>query len=142
MVIQLGRRAHLLDAPLVHDHYAIRHFERLFLSVSDEEAGDVDLVMQPAEPAAEVFPHLGVERPERLVQQEDLRLHRQRAGEGNALLLPARELRGIAVGQRFELHQPQQFQHALADIRLGRPLRARAHAEAKGDVLEHAEVAE
>jgi hypothetical protein len=42
--------------------------------------------------------HLGVERRGRLVEQHDLGLHAQRAGDGHALLLAARKLAGIFVG--------------------------------------------
>ena len=37
---------------------------------------------------------LGVERGGRLVEQHELRVHRQRPGDGDALLLAAGELRG------------------------------------------------
>jgi hypothetical protein len=41
--------------------------------------------------------HLRVERRGRLVEQHDLGLHAQRAGDGDALLLAARKLAGIFV---------------------------------------------
>ena len=50
--------------------------------------------MQIAQPATQVLPDLGVERAERLVEQEDARLDRERAGERHALPLAARELVG------------------------------------------------
>ena len=40
---------------------------------------------------------LGVERRGRLVEQHQLRLHRQRAGDGDALLLAAGELDRVGV---------------------------------------------
>ena len=40
---------------------------------------------------------LGVERRGRLVEQHQLRLHRQRAGDRDALLLAARELRRVGL---------------------------------------------
>ena len=42
---------------------------------------------------------LGVERRERLVEQQHLRLRRERAGQRHALLLAAGELVGIAVAE-------------------------------------------
>jgi hypothetical protein len=41
-------------------------------------------------------PQLGVEVGQRLVEQQDLRLQHQRAGDGDALLLAAGELGGQA----------------------------------------------
>jgi hypothetical protein len=115
------RRAHLLDHALVHQHHAVGHFQRLFLVVGDEDAGDVQLVVQAAQPAAQFLAHLGVERAEGLVEQQHLGLHRQRARQGNALALAARELRGVAVGQPVELHQLEQVVHlGLICASLGR----------------------
>ena len=108
----------------------------------DEDAGDVQLVVQPAQPAAQLLAHLGVERAERLVQQQHLRLDRQRAGQRDALALAAGELVRIAVGEPVELHQLQQLEHLAPDLLGGRPLRAPLHPQAEGDVLEHRHVPE
>ena len=89
----LARRAHLLDLPVVHDDDPVGDLEGLLLVVRDEDAGDVDLVVQAAEPLAELLAHLGVERAEGLVEEEDLRLGGERARERDALALAARELR-------------------------------------------------
>ena len=108
LVEDLLGRADLLDAALVHDHDAVGHLERLLLVVGDEDAREVDLVVQPPQPAAQLLAHLGVERAERLVEQQHPRLDRERARERHALALAARELRRVAVGQPVELHQLQQ----------------------------------
>jgi hypothetical protein len=77
---------------VVHQHHAVGHFQRLFLVVGDEDRGDVQLVVQAAQPAAQLLAHLGVERAEGLVEQQHARLHRQRAGQRDALALAAGEL--------------------------------------------------
>ena len=118
MVVDLVRRPDLLDPPLVHHHDPVGHLQRLLLVVGDEDAGDVDLVVQPAQPAAQFRPHLGIQGAERLVQQQHLRLHRQRPGQRHPLPLPAGELRRVAVGQCFQLHQLQQLHDLVADLRL------------------------
>ena len=46
----------------------------------------------------DVADQLRVERRGRLVEEHQLRLHRQRAGDGHALLLAAGELRGVVAG--------------------------------------------
>ncbi len=71
-LVQLLGRAHLLDlAPVEHDHL-VGDLEGLLLVVGHEQAGHVDLVMKTAEPGAQLVANLGVERTERLVQQQDL----------------------------------------------------------------------
>ena len=90
---------------------AIGQLERFFLIVRDEHARQVNLVVQPPQPAAQLLPHLGVERAERLVEQQHLRLDGERARERDALPLAARELRRIAVAEVVELHELQQVVH-------------------------------
>jgi hypothetical protein len=82
-------------------------------------AGDVQFVVQAAQPAAQFLAHLGVERAEGLVEQQHARLDRQRAGQRDALALAAGQLRGEAVGQPVELHEVEQFMHLLADLFFG-----------------------
>src|SRR5437867_7828048 len=48
-------------------NYMIGHLKRLFLIVRQENAGDLDLVLQPAQPLPQFPPHLGVEGSERFV---------------------------------------------------------------------------
>ena len=90
------------------------------------------------QPLPQFLPHLGVERAERLVEQQHARLSRQRPGQGHALPLAAGKLRRPAFLEALQPHQPQQFADALADLRL---LPA-AHPQAEGDVLEDAHVPE
>lgn len=81
--------ADLLYLAAVHQHHVVGHFQRFFLIVRHEQAGDVQIVVQAAQPPAQLLAHLGIERAERLVEQQYARLHRQRARQGNALALPA-----------------------------------------------------
>ena len=52
------------------------------------------LVVEAPQPGAQLLAHARVERAERLVEEEHLRLDRERAGEGHPLALAARELAG------------------------------------------------
>ena len=52
--------------------------------------------------------------------------------------LPARELRGVAVEERYEAEELGAFTDPLLDLRLGAPL----HAETKTDVAAHRHVGE
>ena len=96
-------------APLIHDHDLVGHLEGFFLIVGDEDAGDVNLVVQPAEPLPQLLPHLGVECAERLVEQQHLRLDGQRPGQRHPLPLAAGKLRGIPLFQPFQPDQVQQL---------------------------------
>ena len=112
VVVDVGRRARLLHPALVHHDDLVRELERLFLVVGDEQAGHAELAVELVEPATEVLAHLGVQRAERLVEQQHLRPRRERPGERDALPLPAGELVGIAVGEVRHLHELEQLLHA------------------------------
>ena len=142
MLEDLDRARVLLDLALVHDDDAVGELERFFLIVRDEHARQVNLFVQPAQPAPQLLPHFGVERAERLVEQQHLRLDGQRARERDALPLAAGELRRIAIAQIVELHELQQVRDLRCDLVVRRPMRSRAHAQPERDVLEHRHVTE
>ena len=56
-----------------------------------------DLLVQTAQPLAKLRAHPRVEGPERLVEQQHLRLDSERSGERHPLPLTAGELRRVAV---------------------------------------------
>src|SRR3989449_4577754 len=99
---EILRRALLDHLPLVHEDDAV-----------GDAAGEPHLVRdahhrhalagERGHDVEHLVDHLRVERGGRLVEQHDLRLHGERAGDGHALLLTAREVGGIGV--RF-LAQP------------------------------------
>ena len=101
-VVDLERVADLLGDAGVHHHDAVGHRQRLFLVVGDVDGGDAELALDRADLVAERDADLGVERRERLVEQQHLRPRGEGAGERHALLLAAGELEGVAgaeVGQ-------------------------------------------
>ena len=71
----------------------------------DEYAGDVQLVMQASQPATQLLTHLCVERAERLVQQQYLRLDSEGARQCYTLALSAGKLCGVTVGEPVQLHE-------------------------------------
>src|SRR6185436_13797378 len=105
MCIHLIRRADLFDAARIDHYHAVGDLERLFLVVRHEHTGDVELVVQAAQPAAQILAYLGVERSERLIEQQDTRLDRERSCQCNALALPARKLIRIPVAHPVDLYQ-------------------------------------
>ena len=70
-----------------------------------------------AEPLAKLGADARVERAERLVEEQHLRLGGERAREPHALSLAARELRRVAVPEALELDEVQQLVDALARSR-------------------------
>jgi hypothetical protein len=82
---------------------------------------------------AKLLADLGVERPERFIEQENARLGGQGTSQGDALSLPARELRRVPV---FDPFQPDQLQE-FSDPFRHRVVRPGAHAQAESDVIEH-----
>ena len=99
---------------------------------------DVDLVVQAAQPLAQLGADLGVERAERLVEQQHPRLDRERAGERHALALAAGELGRVALGEAGEPDDPQQLVDARLDLVLG----LLADRQAEADVVAHRHVLE
>jgi len=71
----------LLDPALVDHHNAIRELQGLFLVMGHEDRGHMDLFVELAQPSAQLFAHLGVERAERLIKQQYAWLDGKRAGE-------------------------------------------------------------
>ncbi len=136
------RRADLLDAAFVHHDDAVGQFQCLFLIVRDENASYVNFVVQAAEPASQLLTHFGVERAERLVEQQDFRLDGKGAGQGDALSLAAGKLMRIARGVGVELDELQKLIHFLADEGARRALAARADFQTEGDVVEDGHVTE
>src|SRR5690606_7405124 len=86
--------------------------------------------------------NLGVQRTERLVQQQHPGLNRQRPRQCDTLTLAPRQLRGQSVGGPVQLHHFQQMHDLAANLRLARTLAARAHSQPVGDVLIHSHVPE
>ena len=141
---------HLVGRALLVDH-----------AVGDEEhaVGDVvreaDLVRhqqhraaflgERADHAQHLADQLGVERRGRLVEQQHLGVHRQRAGDGDALLLPAREPRRVGLGLVGEADAGELGLGARA--RLGLALAAHRaqplhHVAERGHVREQVELLE
>ena len=119
VLIDLLRLTHLLHPPLVQHDKLVGNLHRLFLVVRDQYGGYPDLLPKLAQPAPKLLPHVGIQRPEGLIEQEHLWLNRQRAGQYHALTLPARELCWIAVREAFQLHQAEQLGHSLPDLWFG-----------------------
>ena len=131
------RRADLLDQAVAHHGEPVGHGQRLLLVVGDVDERDADRLLERLELELQVLAQLGVQRTERLVEQQHRRVEHERAGERDALLLAAGELAGPALGVVGHLHQLER----LADPRgaWSRSLPTLAVAQAERDVVPHVE---
>ena len=143
--VEIVGRADFEQAALVHDADAIRHRESLVLVMRDEDGRDAELLLDLADGAAQLLADLGVERAERLVEQEHFGPVRECAGDRDALLLAARELGRQALVHALERDELQELRaagHALGAADAPDPQREfdvvrDAHVAEQRVVLEH-----
>ena len=136
--VNVARAADLLDTPFVHDRDLVGQGERLALIVRHVDGGDLQLALQTLQLEAHLLAELGVQVRQRLIEQQERRLHRQRARERQALLLAAGERRRLAVGQLVELHGREHPHYVVANL----PARVTVATDLqwKGGILEHVHV--
>ena len=134
---EILRSPDLDDAASVEDGDAVRDHHGLPLVVSDVKGRDGEGRVKSSNLEAHFFAKVCIEVAQRLVEEEDLRLHHQRPSHRDPLLLAAGEFPRIARLVAAELDDPQ---HVL-DARLALGLRhARLEPQAVGDVLGHGHV--
>ena len=140
----LGGRPLLHDAARVDDRDAVadllRHGERM----GDDDHRHAEAGVDLLEELEDRDRRARVERARGLVAQHDLGVVGQRAGDGDALLLAAGELAGIAVGLVGELDHLEQLAGALLALALGRAAQLQRERDVAqhGALLEQAEVLE
>ena len=88
MPVDVLRAAVLHDPARPHDHYPIRHHQRLFLIVRHIDERAAKAPVECAKFELHLLAKLEIERPERFVEQEDVRAVHDGACQRNALLLP------------------------------------------------------
>src|SRR5262249_38654427 len=79
---------------------------------------------------------LKIEIRQRLIKQQDARLEHDRTGDGDALLLAAGKLPGVAPGEIGQAYQLERVPHPLLELGISDA----AQAQAEGDVLENGEM--
>ena len=135
IIAHFRRCAALLDRSFVDEHHAVGDFEGLILVMRDEDCGEAREIVEFAQPAAQVFPDLGVERAKGFVEQEHLGAISQRTGKGHPLALSTGKLGGQAFFIAFQLHGAQELGDTLTDGGFRRALGAGKDAEGKGNVF-------
>src|SRR5690606_27044989 len=102
------------------------------------DRGDAEALLQLAKLYLHRFAQLGIERRQRLIEQEELRRDREGARDRHALTLPARQLRDRPA---FDAGQPHQVEQ-LADPGLSLRRRPPADFSRIGNVLTDREMRE
>ena len=137
-VIDLGRAVDLLHLPVVQHHHVVAERERLVLVVGDEDGGDVELPLQASQLAPHLLPQLAVEGGQRLVEQQDVGLEHDGAGQRHALLLPAGKLVRLALAVAAQAHGLQRPLDLLLHLAAGEL----PDAQREGHVVEDRHVRE
>jgi hypothetical protein len=106
--------------------------------VGDVHEGDADLLLQLLELVLHRLAQLEVEGAEGLVEEEHRRPVDQRARQGDALPLAARELTGSPVADAGQMHEVERLVGPAPRLGRGDP----RHAQAEHDVLPHGHVRE
>jgi hypothetical protein len=106
--------------------------------MGDEDEALAEASLEAAEVELNFGAELGVEGGHGFIEEEQVGLVDQGAGESNALFLAAGELVGVALGEGVELEHLEGFGDAAGDFRVGEF----AGAEAEGDVFKDGEVRE
>ncbi len=105
----------------VHDGDPVAHRQRLFLVVRDEDEGHADVLLERLQLDLEILAQAGVERPERLVQEQHPGPQHERARERDALLLAAGELVRLSPLEAGELHELEHLRHRALLLRPSTP---------------------
>ena len=121
MVVELERRARLLDDAGLQHHDLVGHGHGLDLVVGDVDHGRLELVVQPGE----LDPHLhaqgGVEVGERLVEQEHLGLATIARPIATRWRWPPDSSLGLRVEQLVEMQDARRLADLPAALLLGHP---------------------
>ena len=145
LFVERHRRSDLLDDAVIHDGDAVADRVRLLLVVGDEDGRDAEPLLQVAQLAPHLHAQLGVEIRQGLVEEQHLGPDRHRAGDRDALLLAAGELRRPPVGESREADEVERFRHPPLDLGARQPpflepegdVAPDAHMRPQGIGLEH-----
>ena len=97
LVVELHRRAHLLQHAGAHHRHPVAEGHRLGLVVGHVDGGGAEALLDPRDLGAHLHAQLRVEVRQRLVHQERRRVAHDRAAHRHALALAAGEVGGLAV---------------------------------------------
>ena len=97
----------LLDHAVTHDCNPVRHRQGLELIVGDDHSGLGEASQHPLDIAAHGLAQFDIKATQGFVEQKTVGLAHHRARDGDALLLPLRDLVRHPVKDRFQLQHPR-----------------------------------
>jgi hypothetical protein len=115
-----------------HDHHHVGERHRLILAMRHVQEADPEFPLKALQFAAHMLPKEGIERRQRLIEEQDLRTGDQRARQRDALLLTARHLPRQALGEAAHLNEVKELARPLAP----RGLRHPSDFKTVGDVVD------
>ena len=133
-VVDVVRRAQLLQHAALHHGDAAAQGHGLDLVVGDIDAGDAAALVQAFDFGPHFHAQLGIQVGQRLVEQKQLWLTGEGAAHRHPLALAAAELGGATVEQMFDLQHGGDLADALLALGLG----DFSHFQRKTDVVGHA----
>ena len=111
-VVNLVRRADLLQPAFLHDRDTVPHGHRLHLVVGDDDHGGPQPLLEIDQLGTKREPQRGIERGKGLVEKKSARLTDDGLGGGDALALPAGELARQLVQKNFDAEDRRGFGNA------------------------------
>ena len=114
-LVDVPRRRDLQHLAVVEDRDARRERQSFALVMGHENEGGSEFLMQPLHLVLHLTAQMFVQRRKRLIEQENGRLEDQRAGQRDALLLPARQFRRQLVFVSAEADALDHFGDAPSD---------------------------
>ena len=138
VMVDLARRGDLFQFSLSQQRDAIRHDHGFLLIMGDKDERDANFALQGFQFDLHLATEVGIERGERLVEQEQARPIHQCPGQGDALLLAAADLGGFRTRKDRHLHHGQ----CLFDARLNFGFRQLGDAQAIAHVVLDRQVGE
>ena len=118
--------AGLDDAAEVHHRDPVGDVPRQAEVVGDDQHAEAEVAAQGEQQRQDLAPDGGVERGDRLVGDQQLGRHRQRAGDQHPLPLPARQLVRVAQEQPLGRPEPGRRQRGGDQLGLGATLARRS----------------
>ena len=130
--------ANLQNVAGIHDNDPVCQGDGLLMIVGHDDGGDAQLLLDALDLHLHLYPELGVQVGEGLIQQQNGGTGHQSPGQGHPLLLTAGELPGITLVHAGKLYQSEHVLHPLTDLVFGQLL----ELQTKGHVFKNRHVGE
>ena len=115
-VVNIYRRTHLLDQPLVHNNDPVRHGQCFFLIVSYKNKSNTQFIFYLNQLLLHVLTQLQIQCSQRLIQKQHFRLIYNSTGNGNTLLLSTGQRHRMSVFKPFQIYKFQCISDLILNI--------------------------